>query len=129
MRGLAALQVVFIHVFYEPSLGLYSHHFMYLLGASYHRIPVDVFIVLSGFCLLLPIARRGLVMASWRDWFRRRALRILPPYYAVVLISLLLSSLVINPWAARIGSYIAGTIPRGTVLVYGLQVQDIFMGR
>jgi peptidoglycan/LPS O-acetylase OafA/YrhL len=123
---MAALFVVFVHAFYEPSLGFYTHRWLYLLGVSYHRVPVDVFIVLSGFCLMLPIARRGQLVRSWRAWFVRRSLRILPPYYAAVLLSLGLSVFLINPWAHRIGSYIAGSVPSAALWAYAFQIQDIF---
>lgn len=125
MRALAALFVLFIHAFYEPSLGAYSQKWLYRLGVSYHRVPVDVFIVLSGFCLMLPIARRGLEVSSWRSWFWRRSRRILPPYFAAVFLSLVLSLLVINPWAHHIRSYIAGEVPLRALLAYLVLVQDV----
>lgn len=58
---------------------------------------VVVFIVLSGFCLMIPIARIG---RAGREapfelsrFFMRRSRRILPPYYAALLISLLVCAL------------------------------------
>jgi peptidoglycan/LPS O-acetylase OafA/YrhL len=126
LRGLAALFVLLVHVFYEPSRGGYTQRWPYWFGSSYHRVPVDVFIVLSGFCLMLPIAGRADVVRSWGEWLARRSLRILPPYYAAVLLSLLLSVLVINPWALRIGSYVAGSVPPAALWGYALQIQDLF---
>lgn len=47
---------------------------------------VDLFMVLSGFCLYYPLARRssGPDGFSWRTYARRRLRRIAPPYYAAI---------------------------------------------
>jgi peptidoglycan/LPS O-acetylase OafA/YrhL len=56
---------------------------------------VAIFIVLSGYCLMLPVARaEGQLVRGLGSYFARRAWRILPPYYATVLGSLLLIALV-----------------------------------
>jgi len=125
MRAVAALFVVFVHAFYEPSLGYYRYKWLYLFGVAFSRVAVDVFIVLSGFCLMLPLARQGRAVDSWHAWFVRRSWRILPPYYGAMLLSLALSVAVINPWASRIGCYIAGQVPLRPVWAYFFLVQDI----
>jgi peptidoglycan/LPS O-acetylase OafA/YrhL len=53
---------------------------------------VAVFIVLSGYCLMLPVARQPQTerRVQLGRFVRRRALRILPPYYAALLLSLAL---------------------------------------
>ena len=58
----------------------------------YGRFAVDVFIVLSGFCLMLPIVRSrdGWLVGGARTFFLKRARRILPPYYFACALSLLL---------------------------------------
>src|SRR6185436_20177965 len=44
---------------------------------------VDVFIVISGFCLFLPVVKAGVELRHGAlSFFKRRAFRILPPYYA-----------------------------------------------
>jgi peptidoglycan/LPS O-acetylase OafA/YrhL len=57
---------------------------------------VAVFIVLSGYCLMLPVARAGTgqLPRGVRDYFVRRARRILPPYYATLAASLALIALI-----------------------------------
>jgi peptidoglycan/LPS O-acetylase OafA/YrhL len=51
---------------------------------------VAVFIVLSGYCLMLPVARaEGRMLRGTSSYFARRAWRILPPYYATLLATLL----------------------------------------
>ncbi|MCW3094855.1 MAG: acyltransferase 3 [Chthonomonadaceae bacterium] len=89
VRALAALFVVVCHAYFEPANGYYSSRLMNHLGLTYGHVAVDVFIVLSGFCLMLPIARRSDHFGSVREFFRRRARRILPPYYAALLLSIL----------------------------------------
>lgn len=92
MRALAAVYVVLFHV-----LGLTGHR---LTGAAkvlkamfaFGHEAVAIFIVLSGYCLMLPVARSGVgkLPTSVGTFLWRRAFRILPPYYAAMGLSLLL---------------------------------------
>jgi len=63
--------------------------------AFYAHFAVDVFIVLSGFCLMMPVARQNgyALKGGWIQYLVRRAKRILPPYYAALLLALSLSAL------------------------------------
>lgn len=55
------------------------------------RSRVDLFMVLSGFCLFLPVCKPGgLEKWSTPGYFRRRLRRIVPPYYAAIVFSMLL---------------------------------------
>jgi peptidoglycan/LPS O-acetylase OafA/YrhL len=95
LRGFAALYVVFHHAFIEsPSQhGSLACVLSMVLGSG--RFAVDVFIAISGFCLMLPIAFSvNRQIKSVGGFYQRRARRILPPYYAAVGISLLLAWLV-----------------------------------
>src|SRR6185369_1729869 len=56
---------------------------------SQGHCAVDVFIVLSGYCLMLPMLRTTDGVPFW-SFIRRRALRILPTYYIAMAFSLLL---------------------------------------
>ncbi len=60
------------------------------------HFAVSVFIVLSGYCLMLPIARRGddRLPGGTVAFLRRRARRILPPYYMALVLSILLTIIV-----------------------------------
>ena len=98
VRGLAALFVVLHHAWL-----LTADHFPIaaetgLLGLLtnwllYGHLAVDVFIVLSGFCLILPVARSGGALAGGAaGFYRRRARRILPPYFAALTISVALTA-------------------------------------
>ena len=62
---------------------------------SFGHDAVAVFIVLSGYCLMLPVARaEGRMTRGVASYFARRAWRILPPYFATLFATLLLLSLV-----------------------------------
>ena len=56
-----------------------------------HHPAVICFFVLSGFCIHYPFAKRahdGQALAGWRDYFRRRFLRIMPAYWAACALGL-----------------------------------------
>jgi peptidoglycan/LPS O-acetylase OafA/YrhL len=99
LRALAALYVVLTHA---VLIAAPAHHGARTEGArpgwlAPGHYAVAVFIVLSGFCLTLPIVRAGGVLAGGaRGFYRRRARRILPPYYAAFLLTLVLVSTVIG---------------------------------
>ena len=92
LRALAALFVVFHHVWLHfggrgwGRVGGLTWDER-LTGVFYYgHYAVDVFIVLSGFCLMLPIVRGdGTLRGGALLFFKKRARRILPPYYAACL--------------------------------------------
>lgn len=98
LRALAALYVTIFHMWWytanqmKPSLG------KHVIGVfAYGHYAVVVFIVLSGFCLMLPVIRNGFaILGGSAGFFWKRARRILPPYYAAVCLSLLLIACVIK---------------------------------
>jgi peptidoglycan/LPS O-acetylase OafA/YrhL len=84
----------------------------------YGRFAVVVFIVLSGFSLALSPARRGWRLDGVSRFARRRALRILPPYYAALAFSLAVAWLIVPPPGQG--------MPNGqSVVVNGLLVQNL----
>jgi len=62
---------------------------------------VDLFFVLSGFCLYYPLTKTG-DRRSWPEFFRRRAKRLLPPYYAAIA-TIALLPFAIAPMAGYVG--------------------------
>lgn len=95
VRGLAALVVVLHHA-YGFAFGAREAGLPHVLVALYHKFlyahyAVDVFIVLSGYCLMIPVAKSGTqrLVGGFRQYLQRRARRILPPYYAALGLSLL----------------------------------------
>ncbi|HMQ31291.1 MAG TPA: acyltransferase [Chloroflexaceae bacterium] len=114
LRALAALAVVAVHAFqiYGYDLhswiavespmpfgdGLADRALMLSYSALWKWGPfaVPVFIVLSGFSLMLPVARSGALRPGGGSlhFFQRRAWRILPPYYAALALAMLITALV-----------------------------------
>jgi len=99
IRGLAAIYVAFFHamlftgkqdIVFPPSMAPLT----WVL--SYGHYSVAVFIVLSGFCLMLPVAQSadGNLRGGLLSYFQRRARRILPPYYIALLLFIALIALV-----------------------------------
>ncbi|HLZ66876.1 MAG TPA: acyltransferase [Aliidongia sp.] len=99
LRGAAILAVVWHHLFgiyFKPGSVLDSApsgpHPLFFL--SYGWVGVQLFFVLSGFVLYLPFARGRATLATgadWRQFYRRRAARLLPLYYLVALLCLVLN--------------------------------------
>jgi peptidoglycan/LPS O-acetylase OafA/YrhL len=90
MRALAAF-VVFVNHAYAQVWNAFWGQFppaslsllTYSLVAGH--LSVTVFIVISGFCLMLPVVRAGdKLRGGVAGFFKRRARRILPPYYGAV---------------------------------------------
>ena len=96
LRGLAALFVVVHHAYAEVSNELPLAAIRATQWLIYAQVAVDVFIVLSGYCLMLPVVRTptGTLSGGPGKFYLRRARRILPPYYAALAFSLLLIVLI-----------------------------------
>jgi len=101
LRGLAALFIVLYHayqeIYFSPDLPVLSQKIFIPCRVLWQGpIAVTTFIVLSGYCLMLPVARSkaGQLRDGFGGYIRRRAWRILPPYYAALIFSLLLIALV-----------------------------------
>ncbi len=93
-RALAAMYVVLYHALLQvnfrphPPVPWVRNILQFFF---FGHFAVDAFIVLSGFCLLLPVIRAGGVLRGGAVAFlQRRAWRIVPPYYAALALSLLL---------------------------------------
>ncbi|MCU1306530.1 MAG: putative rane protein [Acidobacteriaceae bacterium] len=103
LRALAALGVFVFHVsalagfpkLVLPDFSLFGKHFshvpsVFTLGAT----GVNLFFVLSGFCLALQQWRRGEKILSGRalqSYARNRAARIVPAYWAAVILSMMVA--------------------------------------
>jgi peptidoglycan/LPS O-acetylase OafA/YrhL len=134
IRGLAALYVVLFHIrlLYDPELnglrrtGLLGKAIL-LLDAGHYAVPV--FIVLSGFCLMLPLAIAGRtdLPGGTKRYLIRRARRILPPYYAALAVSLLAVGLIPKlrdmrgvVWNQQLPSFSVGGILSHLLLIHDL---------
>ena len=94
LRGVAAVLVVAYHgsLLLQQRLGWGGRAFD--LGAS----GVDIFFAISGFVMILTTAGRGRRPGAWREFLRRRLLRIVPLYWLVTLARL--AALGLAPGAA-----------------------------
>lgn len=101
LRAIAALFVMLSHVWYQvwPAVPAPFGYGIEPEGLTawvtgwlyYGHFGVVVFIVVSGFCLMLPVARHDLQFKHGiGGFYRRRCRRILPPYYVSMSFSLLL---------------------------------------
>jgi peptidoglycan/LPS O-acetylase OafA/YrhL len=96
LRALAAYVVYVNHVYAQTwSAGAKQFPPRSLSLLTYSLVAghfaVSVFIVISGFCLSLPLIRDGgELRGGVKAFLKRRARRILPPYYAAVALCLLL---------------------------------------
>jgi peptidoglycan/LPS O-acetylase OafA/YrhL len=101
LRGLAALYVVFHHAWQfavsRPDAAQLPRWFTIFTLFKPGSYGVTVFIVLSGYCLALPVARAAdpQLNGGLTRFLTQRARRILPPYYAAVALSIAL--LLVNP--------------------------------
>jgi peptidoglycan/LPS O-acetylase OafA/YrhL len=119
IRGLAALFVVLNHIFERAWPGYPVDHAPWWAGEFiYGRFAVIMFIALSGFSLGLGPARSGWRFRSITTFAHRRAWRILPPYWAALAFSLVMTWYVLAQpgWAVPDGK---------SVVVYGLLGQDV----
>ena len=113
LRGLSALAVVLVHAFEIYNLGLpdigdgtggLTDSAMHVLIRSLYEwffqlgaLAVPIFIMLSGYSLMIPVARSDQSMRTpqhLRTFFVRRVRRILPPYYVAMALSLLIIAVV-----------------------------------
>ena len=95
LRAVAALIVYVNHAYaqtWNPDLTPPPDGLLSLVSYSLiaGHLSVTVFIVVSGFCLALPVVATGELRGGAGAFFKRRARRILPPYYGAVALCLLL---------------------------------------
>jgi peptidoglycan/LPS O-acetylase OafA/YrhL len=138
IRGLAALYVVLHHAYFQVvfSPGALSPTVLRLTRwMADGTFAVDVFIVLSGFCLMLPLLRgpdRGLA-GGVGGFMRRRARRILPAYYAALGMCLVAIAMVPglrerpgNSWSHSLPVFTRGVLLSHLLLVHNLSIRWIW---
>jgi peptidoglycan/LPS O-acetylase OafA/YrhL len=113
VRALAALWVFAYHVWQfggSPLLPVSFAGFSFDLFAPIHHGPagVDVFMVLSGFCLFWPLTKKSAVF-HWKEYAVKRARRILPAYYGAMAYAILAPILLV--FFVRLAGWQANTQP------------------
>jgi peptidoglycan/LPS O-acetylase OafA/YrhL len=119
LRGLAALYVLLSHCWLLTYPGFPTNHGPSWLGwLMYGHLAVVFFLIVSGFSLAVGPARHGWRLGGVGLFARRRAWRILPPYWAALGLSLLVD------WTITPQPHSTAPTLR-TVAVYGLLLQDL----
>jgi peptidoglycan/LPS O-acetylase OafA/YrhL len=119
LRGLAALYVAVFHCWLLTFRGFPANTGPGWLGWTlYGHLAVVFFLALSGFSLAMSPARNGWRLGGTARYARRRAWRILPPYWAALVFGLLVA------WAITPQPH-SGPVTGRSVLVYGLLLQDV----
>jgi len=99
LRSLAAIYVVIHHAMMQVDTKELDNFVIKFIVAIFHegRYAVDLFIVISGFCLMLPVTRNNIKLPyTYNEFIKKRVKRILPTYYLALLFSLLLIYLFIG---------------------------------
>ena len=139
VRALAAVYVVLNHAvvqYYDSSVnslltgpgnhlsGIKKISIVMLSQAHY---AVDIFIVLSGFSLMLTVIKNDhfLKGGTW-VFFKRRVIRIIPPYYCAMLLSLILIWFFIGH---KTGTHwdVALPVTKADIITHLLLIQDFFL--
>jgi peptidoglycan/LPS O-acetylase OafA/YrhL len=125
IRAIAALWVVLHHAWFQVQARLTGTPQRFLSFFSGGEWAVELFIALSGFCLMLPVVRNGGLKGGALAFLKRRAWRILPPYYFAILLSLALIALLIGrPTGTHWDDALPVTIH--SVVTHFLLVEDCF---
>lgn len=127
IRALLAVYVVIHHAFMHFKFGNNATAYYLYIPFRFGHYAVGAFIVLSGFCLMLPVVQNnGYIKGGATQFFIRRAKRILPPYYLATLFSLLLIATVIGEKTGTIWDISLPADAR-SIASHGLLIQDIFI--
>lgn len=129
LRGIAAILVVFHHSllqvnFQGDTLNVFQVAFLRLFRDGHY--PVNFFIVLSGYCLMLPVIKLNYTLPQGiRTFFGRRAKRILPPYFLAMAASLVLIFTLVGE---KTGTHWDVSIPvtKQDIITHILLIQDFF---
>jgi peptidoglycan/LPS O-acetylase OafA/YrhL len=141
IRGIAALYVVLFHIYldYKSAIGaeelpLWVKFSVGLLSQGHGAVAV--FILLSGYCLMLPVIKSAdrELYGGFLGYIKRRARRILPPYYVAMLLSLLLTASIpvaMMPlagwhWSTGQPSFTPGVLLSHVFLVHNVRAEWMF---
>jgi len=129
LRAFAALYVFWYHALLIVSLNRDSLPWWIRAPTAilvYGHDAVNLFIVLSGFCLMLPVlSGDGTLRQGVAAFFKRRAWRILPPYYGAILLSAILIRGVLNTKLGCVTDRFFVLTAKG-VFTHILMLQDAF---
>jgi peptidoglycan/LPS O-acetylase OafA/YrhL len=131
LRAVAAISVVMHHSVLQyygfinlRDLSWYKKLFILIFLEGHYA--VDLFIVISGYCLMLPLIKYDYKLKNGvKDFFLQRAKRIIPTYYSAMLISLLLIWTLVG---TKTGTHWDISIPVNSkdILTHIFLIHDIF---
>ena len=93
LRGIAVAVVIVFHAGVWGGIPNTNRLMHFLV---YGRLGVDLFLVLSGFCLYYPLVKQGdgtTKSLNLKEYAHRRIRRIIPPFYAAMLCMVIASYL------------------------------------
>ncbi len=130
LRAVAALIVYINHAYAQVASGdtvaLASPYSLARITMVAGHLSVTVFIVLSGFCLALPvIANAGALRGGLKQFLTRRARRILPPYFAALALCLILIATIIGKPTGSLWD-VPIDVRWYTIIAHVLLLQDLF---
>jgi peptidoglycan/LPS O-acetylase OafA/YrhL len=130
LRAVAALTVYVNHAYAQVASGdtvaLASPYSLARITMVAGHLSVTVFIVLSGFCLALPvIAHAGTLRGGLKQFLTRRARRILPPYFAALALCLILIATIIGKPTGSLWD-VPIDVRWYTIISHVLLLQDLF---
>lgn len=118
VRAAAAMYVVVHHIWHHTWRSFPENDGPVWLGwLVYGHVAVSVFIVVSGFSLALGPVRRGWQLGSARRFLARRAWRIIPTYYAAILLTGMVFGVLTTERA--------DTVTLRSIVVHALLLQDV----
>lgn len=129
LRALAATHVVMVHALDQVDRNSrhmtgFAHWFRF--HCSYGHQAVGLFIVLSGFCLMLPVAKGdGTLRGGAWNFYKKRARRILPTYYLSLAVCLALIWTFLNQKTGSPWDLTFPVTPRD-ISLHLLMLQDAF---
>jgi peptidoglycan/LPS O-acetylase OafA/YrhL len=125
IRAIAAIYVMMHHImlsFKFQALSPVNQFFTDIF--KYGHYAVDVFIVISGFCLTLPLLDNNYALPIFK-FYKRRFIRIYPTYLISCIISLLLIVFLIGNKTGTLWD-LSFPITREAIITHILLVQDFF---
>ncbi len=128
LRSLAALYVLLFHETTVAITGPVSAPMRVVRAVmSRGHLAVVFFIVLSGFSLMLPLARAGSFQLpnGFATYIRRRARRILPPYYAALILSIAMIVVVRAKSGSDGGHALDAALSRGSLVSHLFLVHNV----
>ncbi|WP_205650530.1 acyltransferase family protein [Actinoplanes solisilvae] len=121
LRGLCALYVLLFHCWAYTFRGFPRYRGPeWLSWLGFGRLAVVMFLVVSGFSLATAAARNDWRLGSLSEYARRRAWRILPAYWAALVVSLVIAWTVVRQPHSAEPTF-------ESVVVYTLLLQDLIV--